>query len=121
MSNMQTTPLVDTQTIATAVTTAGHFDYHMQGIGRASLQLNATLAGTDTDVVTLQISNDGVNFVGFSTAKTITFTGGGVVQWTLFELGSIDYVFLRVSWGAPSADAVTLVGVLYGLDGRSAF
>ena len=120
MSNMQTTPLVDIQTIATAATVAGHFDYHMQGIGRASLQLNATLTGTDTDVVTLQISNDGINFVGFSTAKTITFTGGGVVS-GIFELGSIDYVFLRVSWGAPSADAVTLVGVLYGLDGRSAF
>ena len=120
MSNMQTTPFLDTQTIATAATGAGHFDYHMEGIGRASLQLNATLTGTDTDVVTLQISNDGVNFVGFSTAKTVTFTGGGVIN-ALFELGAIDYAFLRVSWGAPSADAVTLVGILYGIDGRSAF
>lgn len=120
MSNMQTTPFVDKQTIAAAATGSGHFDYNMQGVGRASLQLNATLTGTDTDVVTLQISNNGINFVGFSVAKTATFTGGGTVT-ALFELGSIDYAYLRVSWGAPSADSVTLVGVLYGIDGKSAF
>lgn len=120
MSNQQTTPFVDTQTIASATALAGHFDYRMEGIGRASLQLNATLTSTDTDVITLQISNDGTNFVGFSVAKTITFTGGGTVN-ALFELGSIDYAFLRVGWGAPSAHTVTLVGVLYGIDGRSAF
>jgi len=120
MSNMQTTPFVDTQTIATAATVAGHFDYHMEGIGRASLQLNATLVGVDTDVVTLQISNDGVNFSGFSTAKTITFTGGGVIS-GMFELGAIDYAYLRVSWATPSAATVTLVGILYGIDGKSAF
>lgn len=116
MSNMQTVPFVDHQTLATAATTGGHFDYNMQGVDRASLQLNATLTGTDTDVVTLQISNDGVNFVGFSTAKTVTFTGGGVIN-ALFELGAIDYVFLRVSWATPSADAVTIVGYLYGTGG----
>ncbi len=114
--NQQTVPFIDHQTIATAATIAGHFDYNMQGIDRASLQLNATLTGTDTDVVTLQISNDGVNFSGFSTAKTITFTGGGVIS-GIFELGSIDYVWLRVSWGAPSADAVTLNAYVYGTGG----
>lgn len=118
--NMQTTPFLDSQTIAHAASGSGHFDYNLQGIGRASLQLNATLTTADTDVVTLQLSNDGVNFVGFSTAKTVTFTGGGTVN-ALFELGSIDYAYLRVSWAAPSAHSVTLVGVLYGIDGRSAF
>lgn len=118
--NMQTTPFVDTQIIASAATGAGSFIYDMQGIGRASLQLNATLTSTDTDVVTLTISNDGVNFVGFAIAKTVTFTGGGTVN-ALFELGQIDYVYLKVGWGAPSASTVTLVSILYGLDGKSSF
>lgn len=118
--NTQTTPLVDTQTIANVATSAGSFIYNMQGIGRASIQLNATLTGTDTDVVTLSISNDGVHFVGFATAKTVTFTGGSAVN-ALFELGSIDYAYLKVSWADPSASTVTLVGILYGVDGRSAF
>lgn len=118
--NQQTTPLIDTQTLATAATTSGSFIYNMMGIGRASLQLHATLTGTDTDVVTLTISNDGVHFVAFSVAKTVTFTGGGTVD-ALFELGAIDYAYLKVGWAAPSADTVTLQGILYGIDGRSAF
>lgn len=120
MSNQQTTPFVDTQTLATAAAAGGSFIYNMQGIGRASLQLNATLSSTNTDVVTLTISNDGVHFVAFSVAKTVTFTGGGTVN-ALFELGSVDYAFLKVGWANPSAGTVTLVGVLYGIDGRSAF
>lgn len=120
MSNMQTTPLTDTQTIASTATGGGSFIYNMQGIGRASLQLNATLSSTNTDVVTLTISNDGVNFVAFSVAKTVTFTGGGTLN-ALFELGSIDYAYLKVGWAAPSAGSVTLVSILYGIDGRSAF
>jgi hypothetical protein len=120
MSNKQTTPLVDTQTIANAAAAGGSFIYNMQGIGRASLQLNATLSSTNTDVITLTISNDGVIFNAFSSAKTVTFTGGGTLS-TLFELGSIDYAYLKVSFGTPSGGTVTLVSILYGVDGRSAF
>lgn len=105
-------PRITTVTMAAAASGAGHYDFDMRGANIASLQINATLSGTDTDAITLQISNDGVNFVGFSTAKTVTFTGGGTVN-ALFELGTIDYVWLRVSYGAPSADTVTLVGILY--------
>ena len=116
MANQQTVPFIDNQTLANAATAGGTFVYNMQGIDRASLQLNATLTGTDTDVVTLQLSNDGVNFVAFSTAKTITFTGGGTLS-GVFELGSIDYAWLQVSWATPSASTVTLVGYLYGTGG----
>src|ERR1700733_7277638 len=116
MSNMQTVPFVDTQTIIPATSGTGSFVYNMQGIDRASLQLNATLGSTDTAVVTLSISNDGVNFSGFSTAKTITFTGGSLTS-GLFELGAIDYVFLMVSSAAPSAGTLSLQGVLYGTGG----
>lgn len=101
-----------TTTIASAATGRGVYTYDLSGVDRASIQLNATLTGSDTDVVTLKISNDGVHFVGFSTAKTVTFTGGGTVN-ALFELGDIDYRYLQVSWGAPSADAVTLVAILH--------
>jgi len=104
-------PQVVIATVANAATGSGAYTFDMLGVDRASLQLNATLTGSDTDVVTLKISNDGVNFVGFSTAKTVTFTGGGTVN-ALFELGPIDYRYLQVSYGAPSADAVTLVAYL---------
>ncbi len=91
----------------------------MQGIGRSSLQLNATLSSTDTSVITLTLSNDGVNFVPFAINKTVTMTGGGTTSY-IFELGVIDYVFLRVTWGAPSAGTLTLRGVMYGIDSNLA-
>lgn len=105
------TPSVTTTTLATAATSGGSFVYNMQGIDRASLQINATLTGVATDVVNLTISNDGVNYSAFSVAKTITFTGGGTLS-GLFELGNIDYVFLKVNYATPSASTVTLVGVM---------
>lgn len=117
MSNMQTVPFVDTQTIRAAASGTSTFVYSMQGIDRASLQLNSTFSvGGSTGVVTLQVSNDGVHFVGFSTAKTVTFTGG-TTDSALFELGAIDYVFLQVSAAAPSAGTLALQGVLYGTGG----
>ena len=104
-------PQIVVKTIANAATTGGAYTFDMLGVDRASIQLNATLTGSDTDVVTLKISNDGVNFVGFSTAKTVTFTGGGTIN-ALFELGAIDYRYLQVAYATPSADAVTLVAYM---------
>jgi len=111
MPNSIMTPTVFSTVLTAPIGTSGSYVYNLQGVDRASLQLNATLTGVATDVVTLTISNDGVNFVPFSTAKTVTFTGGGTVN-ALFELGSIDYVFLSVNWAAPSASTVALVGIL---------
>lgn len=115
MSNKQTVPLVDIQTIRAAATGTSAFTYDLKGIDRASLQLNSTF-GTpgSTDAITLKISNDGVNFVGFATAKTVTLTGG-TTDSALFELGAIDYVFLQVSMAAPSAGTLAMQGVLYGV------
>lgn len=109
-------PVITTLAIATAASSGSTYDIDMRGANVASLQLAATLSSTNTDVVTLQISNDGTNFVGFSTAKTVTFTGGGTLN-ALFELGIIDYVWLRVSYATPSAGTVTLVGTLYATAG----
>jgi hypothetical protein len=114
--NAQTVPFVDNQIIIPTTSSSGSFVYNMQGIDRASLQLNATLSATNTAVVTLSISNDGINYSGFSTAKTITFTNG-TVNTGMFELGAIDYVFLKVSSAAPSAGTFALQGVLYGTGG----
>lgn len=105
-------PSITTTTLATAVTGTNDYTYDMRGANLCSLQLNATLGNTNTDVITLTISNDGVNFVAFAVAKTVTFTGGGVVN-ALFELGAVDYAFLRVHSAAPSAGSLTLVGVMY--------
>ena len=106
-------PSITTTTLATAVSSAATYVYDMRGTNIASLQLNSTF-GTpgSTDAITLKISNDNVNFVGFSTAKTVTLTGG-TTDHALFELGVIDYAFLQVSMAAPSAGTLTLVGVLY--------
>lgn len=116
MANMQTVPFVDNQTIIPATASTGSFIYNMQGVDRASLQLNATLSATNTAVITLSISNDGVNFSGFSTAKTITFTNG-TTNTGVFELGAIDYVFLRVSSATPSGGTLALQGIMYGTGG----
>jgi hypothetical protein len=114
--NMQTVPFVDTQIIVSTTSSTGSFVYNMQGIDRASLQLNATLSSTNTAAITLLISNDGINFVNFSTTKTVTFVNG-TTNSALFELGAIDYVFLKVSSAAPSAGTLSLQGVLYGTGG----
>lgn len=121
MSNMQTVPFVDTQTIRAAGSGTSVFNYNMQGVDRASLQLNSTFSiGGSTDVVTLKVSNDGTHFVNFSTTKTVTFTGG-TTDSALFELGDIDYVWLQVSAAAPSAGTVALQGVLYGTGNSQAW
>lgn len=116
MSNRNTPPFIDTQTIVPALTsTSGTFNYNMEGIDRASIQLNTTFSNAgDTDVVTLKISNDGTNFVAFATNKTVTFTGG-TTDHALFELGAIDYAWLQVSWAATSAHTFTMTANLYGV------
>lgn len=121
MSNMQTVPFVDTQTIVPATAGTSSFVYNMQGIDRASIQLNSTFSvGGSTGVVTLKISNDGVHYMDFPVAKTVTLTGG-TTDSALFELGAIDYVFLKVSTAAPSAGTLALQGVLYGTGGSQAW
>lgn len=105
------TPSVRTDTLANAASSGGAVIYNLQQVDRASLQLHATLTAAATCAITLTWSNDGVNFIAFSTAKTVTLTGGGTVD-AGFELGSIDYVFLQVSYGTPSSGNVTLTGVM---------
>ena len=115
--NMQTVPLVDTQIISAATSGTRTFNYNMEGIDRASLQLNSTFSiGGSTGVITLMISNDGVHFVPFAVSRTVTLTGG-TTDSALFELGAIDYVWLQVSAAAPSAGTLALQGVLYGTGG----
>lgn len=104
-------PYISTTTLLSAAA-SGSYTYDMRGIDRASLQLHSTLTAAATDVITLKISNDGTNFVAFSTNKTVTFTGGTTDD-ALFELGAIDYAYLRVTAAAPSAGVVTLTGILY--------
>lgn len=96
-----------TVNLVTAATQLGHTDFDLEGVDRGSIQLAATLTVADTDVVTLQLSNDGSHFVAFAVAKTVTFTGG-TTDYAVFELGAIDYRYLRVNWAAPSAHALTL-------------
>lgn len=111
--NKQTPPFVDVQNLATATLTSGAFVYNMEGIDRASLQLNATWDTTDTTTVTLKISNDGVNYSTFAVSKTLSVSG---TTTGIFELGNIDYVFLQVSWTTPAIPHhLTLVGYLYGV------
>jgi hypothetical protein len=106
-------PIITTTTLATAVAGAWTYNYDMRGANIASLQLHSTFSNAgDTDVITLKISNDGVNFVPFATNKTVTLTGGTTDD-ALFELGVIDYVWLQVSGAAPSAHTITVVGTLY--------
>lgn len=103
-------PILSKLSIATANALAGTYVIDMQPGGHASLQLNATWDVSDTTTVTLKISNDGVNYAGFSTAKTLSVSG---TTTGLFELGEIDYRFLQISWTSPASHMLTLVGFLY--------
>ncbi len=103
-------PDITTVTLLSAAA-SGSYTYDMRGIDRASLQLKSTLTAAATDVITLTCSNDGINFIAFPVAKTVTFTGGTTDN-AIFLLGAIDYAYLRVSAAAPSAGTVTLTGTL---------
>lgn len=106
-------PTVSTGTAASATGTAGTYSIDLLGVDRASLQLHTVFSNAgDTDVVTLKISNDGTNFLAFSTNKTVTFTGGTTDN-ALFELGAIDYRYLIISWANTSAHTFTLTYTLY--------
>jgi hypothetical protein len=119
MSNAQVTPFIQNLTLANAIATSGSFVYNMEGIGRASLQLNATWNVSDTTTVSLKISNDGVNFVDFSTPKTLAVNG---TTTGLFELGNVDYWYLQVSWTTPAGGHnLTLVGWMNGRDGKASW
>lgn len=108
-------PNITTTTLLSAAA-SGSYTYDLRGVDRASIQLKTTLTAAATCVVTLTCSNDGVNFVAFSTAKTVTFTGGTTDN-ALFQLGAIDYVYLRITAAAPSAGTVTLTGTLNAVAG----
>ncbi|SRR5260221_5292748 len=106
-------PSLATTTLATATNTSGTYVYDMRGANIASLQLKATWDTTDTTTITLKISNDNTNFVGFATAKTLAVSG---TTNGLFELGVVDYAFLQVSWSTPAVPHnLTLVGTLYAV------
>lgn len=105
-------PSLVVQTLPAAATNSATFD--MRGIDRASVQIDTTLTAAATDVLTLTISNDGTNFVAFAVAKTVTFTGG-TTDHALFELGAIDYAFLRLSFAAPSAGTIAATCTLYAV------
>jgi len=106
-------PTINTGTAASAIGTAGTTNIDLLGVDRASIQLHTVFSNAgDTDVVTLKISNDGTNFLAFSTNKTVTFTGGTTDN-ALFELGAIDYRYLQISWAATSAHTFTLTYTLY--------
>lgn len=107
-------PIITTTTLCSAAAGTWTYDYDVRGMNIGSLQLTSTFSNAaDTDVITLKISNDGITFFAFTTNKTVTLTGG-TTDHAFFELGVIDYAYLRVSGAAPSAHTVTLVGLLYG-------
>jgi hypothetical protein len=92
-------------------TGSGSYVIDLSNVHLGSLQLNATWDSSDTTTVTLKCSNDDINFVGFSTAKTLSVSG---TTNGLFELGVIDYRYLQVNWSAPgSGNNLTLVGTFY--------
>lgn len=103
-------PSFITQSLAASASGTVIFD--MRGIDRGSVQITTTLTAAATDILTLQLSNDGTNFVGFATAKTVTFTGGTTDN-AVFDLGDINYAYLRLSFAAPSAGNVAAVCLLY--------
>lgn len=105
------TPYIQATTLDNATNVAGSYIYNLRGIDRASLQLHATWDVSDTTTVTLKLSCDGVNFDNFSTPKTLSVSG---TTDGIFELGSLDYPYLQVSWTTPgSSHNLTLVGTLY--------
>jgi hypothetical protein len=77
---------------------SGSYVIDLRTVDRAALQLVISGASLGTSTVTLKASLDNTNFIGFATAKTLAVSGA-TNGW--FDLGSINYPYLQVSWTAP--------------------
>ncbi len=106
------TPLLTTTARVTASSTSGSYVIDLRGVDRAAIQLNISGASLGTSTVTLKASLDNANFIGFSTAKTLAVSGA-TNGW--FDLGSVNFPFLQVSWTTPSAGVITIQEVLYAI------
>lgn len=106
------TPQLTTTARTTANAASGNYVVDLRGVDRAAIQLVVSGASLGTSTITLTASLDNVNFIGFSTAKTLAVSGS-TNGW--FDLGSVNYPFLRVAWTTPSAGVITIVETLYAI------
>ena len=106
-------PSITLITVTPSTASSGSCIVDMRGTNISSIQLDTIFSNPgDTDAVTLLISNDGVNFCAFATNKTVTFTGG-TTDHAMFQLGVVDYAWLKISYAAPSAHTFSASGILY--------
>lgn len=106
------TPILQTTNRVTASAASGSYVIDLRGVDRAALQLVISGASLGTSTVTLKASLDNSNFIVFATTKTLAVSGA-TNGW--FDLGSINYPFLQVSWTTPSAGVITVVETLYAI------
>lgn len=113
MSNV--TPSLNTSAIVTASASGGSSVFDLRSVDRAALQLVVSGASLTTSTITLTVSLDGTNYIGFAVAKTLAVSGA-TNGW--FDLGQINYPYLKVSWTAPGAGVITIVATTYLLSTR---
>lgn len=109
---MKTPSLQTAIAMVTASAVSGAYVLDMRGVDRASLALLVSGASLGTSTITLKYSLDNVTFFTFATSKTLAVSGSTNGA---FELGSIDYPFLQISWTTPSAGVITIAGQLYAV------
>lgn len=110
MSNV--CPSITTTTLVTASAGSGASVINLQNVDRASLQLAVSGASLTTATITLKASLDGTNYNVFATTKTLAVSGA-TNGW--FDLGSVNYPYLQVSWTAPAAGVITIAATLYSI------
>lgn len=106
------TPFIVNTTLVTAGAVGGSSVIDFRGADRGAVQFAVSGAGLTTSTITLTASLDGVNYNAFSTAKTLAVSGT-TNGW--FDLGPIQYPFLKVSWTTPGAGVITIVATVYGI------
>lgn len=106
------TPALQVTNRVTASALSGSYVIDLRGVDRAALQLAISGASLGTSTVTLKASLDNTNFIVFATTKTLAVSGA-TNGW--FDLGSINYPYLQVSWTTPSAGVITIVESLYAI------
>lgn len=106
------TPILQTTNRVTASAASGSYVIDLRGVDRAALQLTISGASLTTSTVTLKASLDNTTFLVFATTKTLAVSGS-TNGW--FDLGSINYPYLQVSWTTPGAGVITIVETLYAI------
>jgi hypothetical protein len=107
--------VIDADTISVATSLANAVAGTKVSITGAGTTADAafTPASLGSSTVGVKASLDGTNFFAFATPKTLTVSATGK---QFLDCGQVTYPYVQIYWTAPTAGALTLSVLMYGVN-----